>query len=179
MSFSVWTREYETMEGNLKMMNHLKLFIFCIFTVVSTEAFSQDLMSERIRKVVGKKRAVYFKKGIFYSTTSKIESTLKAVRHSFVSARGYERIVFDFNAAKAPKIYGYFSDDMKKIYIDFFDAKLGSSIGSFGDSKFVDKIDFYPVGDDSLSTEIRLKNKSSIDVFYLEKPGRLVIDIKG
>lgn len=161
------------------MINQLKLLIFCVFAITASSTFSQDLMSERIRKVVGKKRSVYFKKGIFYSTSSKIESTLKAIRHSFVAVRGYERIVFDFSASKAPKVYGYFSDDMKKIYIDFFDAKLGSSIGSFGNSKFVDKIDFYPVGDNSLSTEIRLKNESSIDVFYLDKPGRLVIDIKG
>ena len=161
------------------MINSVKILLISILPLFVSMTFSQDLMSERIRKVVGKKRAVYFKKGIFYSTTSKVSSTLKAVRHSFVPARGYERIVFDFTSTKSPKVYGYFSEDMKKIYIDFFDAKLGDSIGSFGNSKYVDKIDFYPVGDESLSTEIRLKGESSIDVFYLEKPGRLVIDIKG
>ncbi len=161
------------------MIKCIKVLVISILPLFVSMSFSQDLMSERIRKVVGKKRAVYFTKGIFYSTTNKVSSTLKAVRHSYVAARGYERIVFDFNTTQTPKIYGYFSDDMKKIYIDFFDASLGGSIGSFGNSKFVDKIDFYPVGDESLSTEIKLKKESSIDVFYLEKPGRLVIDIKG
>lgn len=146
--------------------------------LVQTASFSQDLMSERIRKIAGKKRSVYFKKGIFHSGNSKSESTLKSVRHGYQPSNGYERLVFDFKTKKMPKIYGYKSEGDKKIFIDFFNTTLSSSHGVFGSSKFVEKIEYYPVGDETLSTEIVLKGNYSIDVFYLEKPGRLVIDIK-
>lgn len=164
------------------MINLKKILLILISISFTFSSFSQNLMTERIRKVGGKKRSIYFNKGIFYSTSGKVETVLKAVRHSYISKRGYERLVFDFSTKKSPKIYGYLSGDMKKIYIDFFDSQLANDINSFGeskDSKFIDGINFYPVGDESLSTEVILKNNAKIDVFYLNGPGRLVIDIKG
>ncbi len=160
-------------------MNLSRILIVLISFSFVLPSFSQNLMTERIRKVGGKKRSVYFNKGIFYSTSSKSETSLKAVRQSYLAKRGYERLVFDFTSNKPPKIYGYLSEDMKKVYIDFFDTSLKDDVGSFGNSKHVDNINFYPVGDESLSTEIKLKSDAKIDVFYLNNPGRLVIDIKG
>lgn len=148
------------------------------FILFSNLILAQDLMSERIRKINDKKNSIYFKGGIFHSANQTSGVTLNSVRHGYQPANGYERLVFDFNTATPPKIYGYKSEKDKKIFIDFFNTTLSSNIGSFGNSKFVDKIEFYPVGDDSLSTEVILKGDYSIDIFYLEKPSRLVIDIK-
>jgi hypothetical protein len=159
-------------------MKFLKSMLVVLPLLVQTTSYSQDLMSERIRKIAGKKRSVYFKKGIFHSGTNKTESVLKAIRHGFQPANGYERLVFDFKTPKPPKVYGYKSEGDKKIFIDLFNTSLASDHGVFGSTKYIDKIDFYPVGDETLSVEVALKGKHSIDVFYLEKPGRLVIDIK-
>ena len=46
------------------------------------------------------------------------------------------------------------------------------------DSKFVKSIDFISVDDKNLTMELSLKGKASFDIFYLENPGRLVIDIR-
>lgn len=164
------------MEGYL--MKFLKTILVALPILLQATSYSQDLMSERIRKIAGKKRSVYFKKGIFHSGTNKTASVLKAIRHGYQPANGYERLVFDFKTTTPPKVYGYKSDGEKKIFIDFFNTSLASDHGVFGTTKYIDKIDFYPVGDESLSVEVALKGKHSIDVFYLEKPGRLVIDIK-
>lgn len=152
-------------------------FIFLI-AIVTSSIFAQDLMSERIRKINDKKHSIYFKGGVFHSGTNSGLSSLKAVRHGYQPANGYERLVFDFSTDATPRVYGYKSEKEKKIYIDFFNTQLAGNIGSFGNSKFVEKVEFYPVGDESLSTEVILKGDYSIDIFYLEKPGRLVIDIK-
>lgn len=159
------------------MMRNLLLKIILIFSVVQI-SFSQDLMNERIRKIGDKKRSVYFKGGVFHSSVTQAPSSLKAIRHGYQPANGFERLVFDFTTDVTPRIYGYKSENEKKIFIDLFSTSLGSSIGSFGNSKFVEKVEFYPIGDETLSTEIILKGDYSIDIFYLEKPGRLVIDIK-
>lgn len=153
-----------------------KILILFIFSTFAINA--QDLMSERIRKINDKKHSIYFKGGVFHSGTNATTSSLKAVRHGFQAANGYERLVFDFNSDATPRVYGYKSEKEKKIYIDFFNTQLAGNIGSFGNSKYVEKVEFYPVGDESLSTEVILKGDYSIDIFYLDKPGRLVIDIK-
>ncbi|EQC43457.1 hypothetical protein [Bacteriovorax sp. Seq25_V] len=153
----------------------LVLFLSVLFLQVSN---AQDLMSERIRKISDKKRSIYFKGGIFHSTNNVSGAVLKSIRHGYQPANGYERLVFDFDSATTPRVYGYKSEKNKKIFIDFFNTTIGNGIGSFGNSKYVDKVEFYPVGDESLSTEVILKSDYSIDIFYLTNPGRLVIDIK-
>ena len=152
----------------------LLLTILFFFSVVN----AQDLTNERIRKISATKRSVYFKRGVFLSSVKKTASNLKAIRHGYKASNGYERLVFDFGTKKAPKVYGYKSENEKKIFIDFFNTSLGRQVQSFGNSKLVHKVEFYPVGDETLSTEVSLKGNYSIDIFYLENPGRVVIDIK-
>ena len=154
----------------MKFLSVIFLFTLCVQ--------AQDLSTERIRKIPSVKRSIYFNKGIFLSSGKKVESRLKAIRHGYKKSNGYERLVFDFKTKKAPKIYGYKSKNDKKIFIDFFNTSLGDGVQSFGKSNLVGKVDFYPVGDESLSAEVTLKGNYAIDVFYLDNPGRIVIDIK-
>ena len=157
----------------------MRRWIFSIlFLVLSFNSFSQDLLGERIRRISGTKKSVYFDSGIFHNGGPKRKSKLKAMRHSFTQKRGYERIVFDFKTSKIPRVYGNISSNDKKVYIDFFDTELSESISSFGKSKFVEEVKFFPISKDSLSIELSLRKKSSVDIFYLSSPGRLVIDIK-
>ncbi|MFG1482220.1 hypothetical protein ACRXCV_02060 [Halobacteriovorax sp. GFR7] len=159
-------------------MNLLKVLLLITVFSLGHKAYSQDLLNERIRKIPDKKRSIFFNKGIFHSTNSNTNSVLKSIRHGNGSSRGFERLVFDFETNEAPRVYGYKSEKENKIYVDFFKTKLNKKVGSFGTSKLVKKVDFYPVGDDTLSAELVIDGKHSIDVFTLKNPGRLVIDIK-
>ncbi|EQC47003.1 hypothetical protein M899_0152 [Bacteriovorax sp. BSW11_IV] len=157
----------------------MKLLIsFILLSCLSQLAYSQDLMAERIRQISGKKRSVYFDSGIFHNGGPKLSSKVKAMRHSYSESLGYERIVIDFTTNEIPRVYGYISNQHKKIFLDLFNTEVPASVGSFGSSKFVQKVDFFPIEADSVSLEMKFKSNVNVDIFYLEKPGRLVIDIK-
>lgn len=158
----------------------MKSFLIILVSTLffSGQIFAQDLMSERIRKITGRKKSIYFNKGIFHNGGAKSKSLLKAVRHSYTARLGYERIVFDFSTKQVPQIYGNISEREKKLYLDFFKTKISGNIGSFGSSKFVKNIHFFNISKDSLSVELIFKNNINMDIFYLKNPGRLVIDIK-
>lgn len=156
----------------------MKSILLIIISVLSTQAFSQNLLNERIRKLSGRKKSIYLDQGIFHSGDAKTQARLKAVRHSFSKRNGYERLVMDFDGKLTPKIYGYISKNQKKIYMDLFNTNINPQIGSFGKSKFVNALNFFKFSDDSTSVEINLKKVASVDIFNLTNPGRIVIDIK-
>lgn len=156
----------------------MKSLIFFSFLFMSHNLFSQDLLGERIRKVEGRKRSIFLDRGIFHNGNPSGRSKIKAVRHFYSEKNGFERIVIDFTTKTVPRIYGHIASQEKKIYMDLFKTEISSGLKSFGVSRFVQDLDFFPIGNDSLSLEISLKDKVSADVFYLENPGRFVIDIK-
>lgn len=151
--------------------------LLCLFAF-SFNSFSQDLTKVGIRKINLSKKAIYINSGIFHNGANKVVSNIKAMRHSFAAKEGYERIVFDFGTAQIPRIYGHFNGKEKKLYVDFFDTTLDSAVKSFGKTRFVEEIKFFPVSEESLSLELVFKDVVSIDLFYLENPGRLVVDVK-
>lgn len=144
----------------------------------ATQGYSQNLLNQRIRKISSKKQSVYFDNGIFHNGNSKVSAMVKSLRHSFSSSKGYERVVFDFKGKKLPRLYGHVSKIDRKIYLDLFSTNLPSSIDSFGNTKFVKAVNFFPITKESLSVEILLKDSVGADIFYLESPARLVIDLK-
>ncbi len=155
----------------------LSLFLLVLSFFVQN-VFAQNLMEERIRKIGGAKKGVYFEKGIFHNGKTFKETNLKAIRHSYSSKTSSERVVLDFETNQVPRIYGYMTGAQKRIYLDLFDTKIKKEVSSFGTSHFVENIDFFDTSKESLSLEISLKESVSAEVFYLETPGRLVIDLK-
>jgi hypothetical protein len=157
-------------------------FSFLIFVIVQTlltsNLFAQDLLKERIRKLSSNKTSVYIEKGIFHNGGVKQESVLKSIRQSFSPKQGFGRIVIDFNTNQIPKIYGHISAQDKTLSIDFFDTTLAKDLQTIASTRFVEKINFYPIESNYVSMEMKLKSKVSADIFYLENPGRLVIDFK-
>ncbi|MBT3584780.1 MAG: hypothetical protein HN509_07725 [Halobacteriovoraceae bacterium] len=153
----------------------LILAVFCLIQ----NAYSQDLLEERIRRISPRKKSIFLSRGIFHNGGPKVKSILGAVRHSYSKRQGFERVVFDFKTKKIPRVYGHIAGKGRKLYLDLFDTRMKSSIASFGNSKYVDAINFYPISDDSLSVELNFKEGVNVDMFYLENPGRFVIDIKG
>tara|TARA_B100001971_G_scaffold213155_1_gene245478 strand:- start:63301 stop:63771 length:471 start_codon:yes stop_codon:yes gene_type:complete len=153
-------------------------FVFLILVILSANSISaQNLLKERIWKISDRKRSIFFDKGVFHSDLKASNQMLQGVRNSYVSARGYERVVFDFASQNPPKVYGYISED-NKIYIDFFNTVLEKAIEPVSGVKYVKGINFYNIDSDGLSAEITFKSKVSVDIFYLSNPGRIVIDIK-
>lgn len=134
-------------------------------------------MEERIWKVSARKKSIFLDSGIFHLNNSVTASSITAVRNSNLNGRGYERVVVDFNTPSVPKLYGHISES-KKISVDFFDTSVIAGQPQMKISRFVKAIDFISVDGKSVTMEITLKGKSSFDIFYLENPGRLVIDIR-
>lgn len=165
------------------MKTNVLIFSFILSTLMfngifTPKAMAQDLLKERIWKVSSRKRSIFFDRGVFHSDANVQEQKLKAIRNSYVPARGYERIVFDFTGSKPPRIYGHISSKDKKVYIDFFNTTLGEGVGELKDVKFLKNIDFFNIDPKSLSIELSFKEKVSFDIFYLENHARLVIDVK-
>jgi hypothetical protein len=145
---------------------------------MATSLSAQDLLKERIRKLSSNKTSIYIEKGIFHNGGVKQEATLKTIRQSFNPKLGYERVVIDFNSSQVPKIYGHISAVDKKLYIDLFETTLDKDFKTTGAKHFVDKINVFPIESNYLSLEMNLKGKVNADIFYLDNPGRLVIDLK-
>ncbi len=153
----------------------LSLFLLCLLAV--TPILAQNLMEERIWKVSPRKKSIFLDSGVFHLNSSLKSSNITSVRNSAVNGRGYERVVIDFNTSSVPKLYGHITAD-KKISVDFFDTSIMTNQPQLKNSKFVKSIDFISVDGKTMTMEMTLKGKSSFDIFYLENPGRLVIDIR-
>ena len=155
----------------------MKLSLFCLCMLMVTSVLAQNLMEERIWKVAPRKKSIFLDSGVFHLNSALKSSSITAVRNSAVNGRGYERVVIDFNTPTIPKLYGHITPG-KKISVDFFDTAIATSQPNMKNSKFVNSLDFISVDGKTMTMEMSLKGKSSFDVFYLENPGRLVIDIR-
>jgi len=160
------------------MMNRYTSLLILFFTTLSLSSYAENLVEEKIRRLSTRKKSVFLSKGIFHNGGPKIKSKLNLVRQNYSSSLGYERVVFDFATSQLPRIYGYISQERNKLYIDFFETEMSKSLGSFGNSKYVEAINFFPIQEGILSAEVVFKSRVSVDLFSLESPGRLVIDLK-
>lgn len=157
------------------MRHYLLTFILMIS---SFSVFSQDLLKERIRKLSNNKTSIYIEKGVFHNGGVKIASSLNSLRQSYNDKQGFERIVIDFSTNQVPKVYGYVSSEEKKLYIDVFETSLSKNLKTISSTRFIEKINFFPIESNQVSIELKLKDKVMADIFVLENPGRLVIDLK-
>lgn len=155
------------------------LFFTLLMQVVFAGNLSaQDLMKERIRKLNSNKTSIYIEKGIFHNGGVKQEAVLKSIRQSFNPKLGFERIVMDFSSNQIPKVYGHISSKDQRLYVDLFDTTLAKDLQAVASSRYIEKINFFPIESNHVSMEIKLKTKTNADIFYLDNPGRLVIDLK-
>jgi len=157
----------------------MKIITLSILSLlVFTQASAQNLSKQRIWKITSDKRSIYFDQGIFHSENNSTASVLTNIRNSYVSARGFERVVFDFAGIQPPKVYGHISMEKNKLYIDFFNTTLNRDFSKIKNVKYVENIDFFNIDKDLLSIELSVSQKVSYDIFYLTNPARVVVDIK-
>lgn len=155
----------------------MKLIVIFML-LLSSVSIAQDLTKQRIWKISSKKRAVFLDKGVFYTNKRTSQQQLKAIRNSYVPSRGYERVVLDFSSPLPPRVYGHIANQEKKVYMDLHNTSLNKAISAVKNVKYVKNVDFFNLDKDNLSVELSFKEKVSFDIFYLENPGRIVIDIK-
>lgn len=155
----------------------MKLSLVFMMLVWVSSSFSQNLMEERIWKVAPRKKSIFLDSGVFHLNSETKSAAITALRNSAVDGRGYERVVIDFNTSTVPKLYGHITAD-KKLSVDFFETAVQTAQPLIKKSKFVESINFITVDGKTITMEMTLKSKCSFDIFYLENPGRLVIDIR-
>jgi hypothetical protein len=152
-------------------------YLWILVGIFSFSALAQNLNDERIWKLSDRKKAIYLSHGIFHLNQG-AKSSITGIRSSNVVDRGYERVVIDFAGATAPKVYGHINEASKKISVDFFDTNVAPQISSLKNTKNVKAVDFLAIDQNQVTMELQLKSKLTFDVFYLENPARLVIDIR-
>ena len=155
-----------------------RTLIFFNLLIFSSSLWAQGLGNERIWKIGSRKKGVYQSSGVFHTGSEGTPGTLQSVRHSMNKELMAERIVLDFLGDKVPRVYGHISPTGDKIYIDLFSTVMNSNNSFVGKGEHLKSLEFYPISKDILSLELSFKSKISADVFYLESPARLVIDIK-
>ncbi len=149
-----------------------------ITLLMSLPVLAQNLMEERIWKVSPRKKSIFLDSGVFHHNSDSKNVGITSIRSASTPGLGYERVVVDFNSATIPKLYGHISPKDQKVTVDFFDATMASNRPTLNKSKNVKEIDFINVDGKSITMELSMKGKTSFDIFYLENPGRLVIDIR-
>lgn len=156
----------------------MRIGLFCLSLLISLPLLAQNLMEERIWKVSPRKKSIFLDSGVFHHNSNLNSASITGIRSSAVNGRGYERLVIDFNTQTIPRLYGHISGKDKKISVDFFDTTAQTTQPQLKNAKFIKAIDFISVDGKTITMELSLKSKASFDVFYLENPGRLVIDIR-
>ena len=154
----------------------VRLLFFTLF--ITFPVFAQNLMEERIWKVAPRKKSIFLDSGVFHHNAELKNAGITGVRSSSSSSQGYERVVIDFNTPSIPKIYGHIAPKSNSISIDFFESSMGTNQARLKNSQKVKNIEFINVDGKSITMDLTMKGKSSFDIFYLENPGRLVIDIR-
>lgn len=154
----------------------MRLLFITLF--MSLPVLAQNLMEERIWKVAPRKKSIFLDSGVFHHNANIKNAGITGVRTSGTAKQGYERVVIDFDSATIPKIYGHISAKDKKISVDFFESKVLNFQPEIKKSINVKAIDFINVDGKSITMDLSMKGKASYDIFYLENPGRLVIDIR-
>lgn len=152
-------------------------YLLVLISLITFQASAQNLNEERIWKLVARKKAIYLGHGVFHQNMGS-RTTITGLRSSYVNGRGYERVVIDFATNEIPKLYGHIDAKTKKLSIDFFDSTVSPQITALRNTRHVKAVDFLAIDQNQVTMEMQLKDKVNFDIFYLENPGRLVIDIR-
>lgn len=153
---------------------------FTLIIVFTLTFFKQSLgyESNDISEIKPSKRSIYRDSGIFHNGISEIKNEVTNLRHSGKKVDSFERIVFDFKEDGVPQVYAHIDSKNNKLQVDFLRTNLSRSLKPKFKSHRVREINFFPLANNVLSTEILLKKNTYVEIFTLKKPSRLVIDFK-
>jgi hypothetical protein len=141
-----------------------------------------------VRKAPGKKNNTYYQSGVVVGGNAQIQDgSLNGLRRG-LSKNGYERIVIDTGDGSE---IGYFhvslpepsrsksliTVTLKGVHkLNLNEKKLKKH---FSKSNYVRRVNIYPIlSAKEAVLEIELKEEVPVEIFKLNKPGRLVMDLK-
>lgn len=153
------------------------LTLFFIFFCISIGA--QDLAKMSVFEIKKDKAQRYKLEGVFRQKNNSVKmAQIVDIRKSFNPECICERVVFDFKTSLPKEIYLVLSAKHKRIFMDLMATNTDKYFNPFAKSKKVTDIKYYKLDSEKLSVEMGLKDQSKIEVFTLDNPSRLVIDIK-
>jgi len=141
-----------------------------------TSIQAQNLMEARVQKLGTREQSIYQGPRIVHNGPQKNDALLIEIRHSFHPAKQYERLVFQFKGDKVPKIYGHIGQEVMRL--NFFKTKIDENVTMKKNGKFIKGIDLIPFQNEYVSLETLFNGPIISEIFFLENPGRLVIDLK-
>ena len=126
----------------------------------------------------GRKLENYFDNGFVKNRAEVVakKSSLKKIRAFYKKEKGYERVVLDFSTEKLPKTMVYLSKDEKRLMVTMLKT-ASKNVEKPIKTQMFSTYNVFGI-DDSATVEMTFRRPKEIDVFYLEKPARLVIDAR-
>lgn len=154
----------------------MRILIFSL--LLSFSALGNSILEQRTVKLSTKKASVYSDSGVFFWKSTLKGAKVKTIRSFYSKKRGFERIVVDFTTPVIPSVYGHIDDKQGKLFLDIMDAAPDTQINQNVSGKYLKSIDIFSLDKSSTSLEFSFNEKYGFDVFYLNSPGRLVIDVR-
>ncbi len=137
-----------------------------------------SLLEQRTIKLSAKKASVYSDSGVFFWKSTMKGAKVKGVRSFYSKQRGFERVVVDFSTPNIPSVYGHIDEKTGKLFLDLLDASPDSDINQNVSGKYLKSINIFSLDKSNTSLELSFNKKYGFDIFYLNSPGRLVIDVR-
>lgn len=130
----------------------------------------------------GRKLSNYISAGFIKNNLAQADynksTELVKIRSFYQEKNKIERVVFDLSSEKLTKTIVYISNTEKKVIVTMDKVKKSESIVIPAKTLMFSTYKAYQLDSDSLIVEMTFKRHKEIDVFFLEKPARLVIDTK-
>jgi len=159
-----------------KILSSLALILF-----ISTAGAA--LEPNQVREALPKKTETYLKEGLFSGGDREIQSGIvKDVRRA--TNGGFERIVIDIDAEKAPYYQAAIDPAQRRILITIFGSprlaiNAKKIVEQFRKSPVVSRVEFFPlVEEDSWTFALYLRAAVPVEVFELTAPTRIIFDLK-
>lgn len=153
-----------------------QIYLFIFLFLVSATVRGQD----HYLLMAGRKLGNYISRGFVKNIPKNTEKsfTLKKVRSFYKKETGVERIVFDFNSSTLPKVLIYLSSYDKRLMLRMENSQRAKDLTKPIKTKMFSTYKVYSIDGKTLMSELTFKRPKEVDIFYLEKPARIVIDAK-
>lgn len=161
----------------------ISALILSLFIATLTSKATAALEPSQVRAALPKKTESYLKDGVITGGDREIHSGIvKDVRRA--TNGGFERIVIDLDAEKAPYYQAAVDPTSRRILVTIFGSpKLAINakkiVDQFRASPLVARVEFFPlVEEDSWTFALYLKAAVPVEVFELTAPTRIIFDLK-
>lgn len=158
-----------------------QILMITFFLALIPLSYSQNVLKENTWVLASSKKNIYFEQGIFRLNAATQQSTpvlLQNIRTNFNKKTQQERIVIDLSGNSLVSLYGSVLSSKKKVTLDLMQVAKSESLPNAIKGKFLQSVDIYIIEPKLISLEFNFDSVYSFEIFYLENPMRVVIDVK-